>query len=494
MNISLEKSEDLQGTITLLLSPEDYKKEVNEELKRQARKASLPGFRPGKVPVSVVRRMVGLSVLIEKVNGIIGEELPKYISEQELNLLGDPLPKDQKSEDYFDVLCNKELEFSFDVGFAPEFELNLDIPELPSQYQIEIDDEYIEKELEKLKDRFGESSNPEEIAKGDTIFGRLTEVDEDGENTEVGFEKMISLGPMRIKKEEIFEPFFGKKLDDTLDLDIFSLADTAEEIAQLLFMEVGEVEDLREKKFSFTIKRITRVTMAEMNPTFFNKVLQIPEGDEQWVEDEQEFLKQFREILEEDFGDSPKFRFQRDLRDKILEINPLELPDPFLKRWLKAVNEKMSDEDIEQQYEGFSKNTQWSLIKEKLAKEHEDLKVETEELEASILDSLKQNMPYMDATQEAQFMEHAIQNREIVNNHFTRLSEDKVFEFLSKEMTPDLEVITATDFINMLEAEAEEAKKKREAEEQAAAEAAEQATVETEEEVQPEAETPSEAQ
>ena len=459
MNITQEKTDDLLAKITIHLSPEDYKPEVTDELKKQARKASLPGFRPGKVPVSVVRRMVGLGVLVKKVNEKLGKKLNDYIVEQELNILGDPLPIDKVSEDYFDVHCNKELEFAYEVGLAPDFEVNWEIDEVPVLYELEIDDAYLEKELDQYKDRFGKSSMPKEVAKGDIIFGRLTEVGEEAETEEVekagveeekgGFEKMIALNPARINNEAVFEPFIGRKLDEELELDIFSLAETVAEIANLLFMSEEEVEALRDKKTSFSIRRINRISMAEMNPEFFNKVFDIAEGSEDWIESEEDFITKLKESMAKNLAIEANHRFRANFREKLMEANQLQLPDTFLKRWLKATNEKMSEEEIEKQYGGFTKNTKWSLITNKIAKDESSLKLEKEEIEDSLLESIRQHMPGIEKEQEEQYLKHAFDNEEIINSHVNRLFEDKLFTYIEEKVQPSRESISVTDFLDL---------------------------------------------
>jgi len=189
LNITLEEKENLTADIVLHLASEDYKDQVVSELKKLAKKASLPGFRPGKVPVQVVRKMYGTSVVIEEINKLVSQSLQNYIEENELDILGDPIPQGQKSEEDFDPEGNKDMEFVFEVGLAPSFEVDLNLPELPPYYEVEIDDKFLEKELNIYREHFGETSNPEEYKKGDIVFGKVFEVDENGEAIEATWAK-----------------------------------------------------------------------------------------------------------------------------------------------------------------------------------------------------------------------------------------------------------------------------------------------------------------
>jgi len=195
LNITHTEIQPLTSEITLHLAPEDYKEQVMKTLKEHAKKANLPGFRPGKVPMGMIKKMVGKSVLIEELNQIIQKELFDYIEKEKLDILGNPIPKDTKSEDYFDLGLNKELEFTFEVGLAPEIELQWDKLEAIEDYEIEIDEEYLEKELENQRERHAEVTNPEEVQEGDIIYGKLEEIDDQEQLVEEGYERMIVLIP-----------------------------------------------------------------------------------------------------------------------------------------------------------------------------------------------------------------------------------------------------------------------------------------------------------
>ncbi|MCB0843035.1 MAG: trigger factor family protein, partial [Bacteroidetes bacterium] len=225
MNITQVSTGDLTASITILLESADYKGKVNEELKKHAKKASMPGFRPGKVPVGVVKRMVGKSVVIEEVTRSVSDLLSDYIKDNEIKILGDPLPRDRKTEDDFDINCDKDMEFLFDIGLAPEFSLDYSLSAKPPIYEIEIDEAFLNEEIKNYQDRFAEVTNPESVAEGDVIYGRLYEVNEEGEEVEGGYSKMIGINPERVDNKDLFKSFYGKELEYTTDFELFQLGE-----------------------------------------------------------------------------------------------------------------------------------------------------------------------------------------------------------------------------------------------------------------------------
>ncbi|RMG24837.1 MAG: hypothetical protein D6730_11895 [Bacteroidetes bacterium] len=448
MNITREQTDTLQEDITIRLSPEDYKEQVNQELKKQARKASLPGFRPGKVPISVVRRMVGMSVLMEELNKTINKSLSDYLKEENLQILGDPLPKDQLPDDYFDVNCNKELEFTFEVGLAPEFEVKWpEAEETPPLYEIEIDEEFLDKQIESLRERMGENIQAEKVEKGDIIYGKLVEVDENGEALEEGFEKMVALNPARMKQPDALDVFLGQEVDATTELDLFSLGENAGEIADLLYMEAEEVEALRDKRLQFTIRRINRMKPAEMGPDFFNKVLENEEGSENWVETEEAFRQALREKIQEGLASEPTRRFSHELREKLLELNPIPLPTSFLKKWIKqSSKEEISDEKLEEEFDEYANQLRWSLILQKLEEQHPQLEVDELDLEESMREILRKSIPDMDEEMEKAYLAHSLQNEQMVRMQYDKIFEKQLSDFWLEKLQPEKQTISATEF------------------------------------------------
>ncbi len=464
MDIKQQSTEELIAEITIQLTPEDYKEPVLKTLREQAKKASLPGFRPGKVPLNMVKKMIGKSVMIEELNKILQQELFDYIDTQKLDILGNPIPKSQLDEDYFDLGLNKDMEFTYEVGLAPTFELNLDELGTFTQFDIEIDDEYITSEIDSQRDRHGEVKNPEIVEEGDIIYGKLFETDENGAEIEEGFEKMIVLNPTRINQPTAFEPFIGKELEYTTEWSPEVLSDTDEKIAELLFMELPEWLEIKDKKLSFTVKRINRVTKAELNEEFFNKVIpphmqKIEEGEEETSLTEEQFKEQFATLLKEEWDRELSADVNNKIREKLFEIHTFNLPDSFLKKLHQAEQkQEMSEEQLEHSYEGYARSMRWTLIVDKIRNENPEVDVSPDELKDAILNLYKQYNPNIPADQEDALIEGALQNPEIVNSQSSRLIEAKVYDFLKEQVSIEKETITVTEFMKKQEEEHQEEK------------------------------------
>ena len=500
MNISLEKTSDLTANVNVHIESADYKKQVKNELKKYAKDLKIPGFRPGKVPIGMVRKMAGIGLVIDEVQKIVNEKLNQYFTEEELNILGDPIPTETKSEDDFDLYCETDMDFSFELGIAPEFELDFQFDGIPAKYEIEIDDAYLNDEIEKLQDRYAEVEQPETVEQGDIIFGKVFEVGEDGEAVEEGFEQTIPLNPERVENESLFESFIGKNVGDTLPFDLFSVGETDEDIAKLTFIEADDLEDLKDKSFHYEIKRLNRTTPAKLDENFFVKVAENfgweLEGEDDGIEevvaeevtteenegkgseeqasethtpswDETSFRERLREAHAEEIKDVESQRFHGDIYKALLdEYESLEFPADFLKKWLGAINEgKKTAEEIEEEFPDFKRSLTWSLITEKLQKANEELTVTPEEVTQSIQAFIRQyGGGALTQEQEQEYMMNLLQNKEIVNQHYSRLSTGKIFPYIEEQTDPPRMAISATEFFKMIDDERKEEEEKKEKE------------------------------
>ena len=469
MNITQVSTGDLTASITILLESADYKGKVNEELKKHAKKASMPGFRPGKVPVGVVKRMVGKSVVIEEVTRSVSDLLSDYIKDNEIKILGDPLPRDRKTEDDFDINCDKDMEFLFDIGLAPEFSLDYSLSAKPPIYEIEIDEAFLNEEIKNYQDRFAEVTNPESVAEGDVIYGRLYEVNEEGEEVEGGYSKMIGINPERVDNKDLFKSFYGKELEYTTDFELFQLGETSKKIADLLFVSEEEIENIKDKKFKFTVKRINRVEMRELGDELYEKVSGSL-GWEEEIKDEETFKNKLSEHLKEDMKESSNWYFRNEAQKLMLEKHEMTFPDEFLKRWLleselnRNNNEKNQalprpeeeiKEQIEKEFPEFLKSLKWSLIVEKINKDNSETTVEPEELREGIKSYMSERYGKMEGQtitdqQLEEFLNYTLQNEELVRMHYKRMADEKLFDYLTKQIEGEAKTISATDFTELI--------------------------------------------
>ncbi len=464
MEITQVKTSDLTAELHVQLKPEDYKEKVNEELKRQSKQVSIPGFRSGKVPLNLVRKMLGVSVVMDQVNKMVSHDLIHYIQDQELNILGEPLAMEMKSEEDFDLYCEKEMAFTFEVGLAPAIEMDWDKINVPPRYAIKVDDAFLDKEIDNYIDRFGEVTNPEEAEEGDILYGRVFEVNDEGEAVENGFDRMVAFNPDRIDNKKFLKPFLGLKIEDKKDVDLFSMAKKPKEVAEILFMEEEEIKELNGKKLQFELKKINRVTKAEMSQAFFEKVGNAYgwENPDQ-VNDEETFRKILSEKMEEELKESASHQFRNDLQKAIMDKQKFSLPDEFLKKWL-IKSKEYTEEKLEDEFDGVLESVRWSLVIEKL-KDEVDVNIEEEEVKAAVRASMQRMLLHsgMDASPEMleQYMDYAMSNQEMVDQEYQKLLNERIYEGLEAKLEPEDKEIKATKFVEMIEREREKEQKNR---------------------------------
>ena len=484
LEIQYNTLSDLMAEINIKLSPEDYKDPVLQSIKKQGKNAQLPGFRPGKIPVSMLKKMVGKPVMIEEINRLLQESLNEYVEKESLDLLGSPLPTDSKTEDYFDLGLDKELDFSFEIGLSPNFELKLEDLPAVEEYEIEIDDKYLEQELDRSRERYSEVENPESVEKGDIIFGQIAERDADGNEIEEGFNKMIVLNPTRIDNPEKLEIFEGKEIGFITPFSTDWYAEEAEKVAELMFMSPEEVEELKGKELQFELKRINRTTPAELNDEFYRKVLgpmypqpeveeaNVEEPDDEATEeektdtpetenvenqeeapqkseiDEATFRNKFAELLKTDWERELVGELNSRIREKVLEIHSLELPEAYLKNLYKAEQkEEPTEEQIETAYPNYERSMKWTLIVDKMFKEDESIKVTEEEINQGIAEMYLSYYPNIGMEELQAVVENSKQNPDILQQVSVRKMEEKIFTFLRDKWPLTPTSITVSDFL-----------------------------------------------
>ncbi|MDX2246311.1 MAG: trigger factor family protein [Bacteroidia bacterium] len=458
MNITLEKTGDLTSEIKIHLLSDDYKTKVEEELKRQARKAVVPGFRPGKVPLGMVRKMVGKAVVIDEVTKAFSKSLSDYIEEQKLNILGEPLVKDELQEEDIDLNCEKEVELTFEVGFAPDFELNTNLENRVKKYDIQVDDVMINSEIESLQDRYADVSNPEVVAPKDVIYGKLFETDENGDALSEGFEKMVALNPERVENQEIFPPFIDKKIGDILPLDIFSLATEEAKVREILFVDADQLEALKDKPLRFEVKRINRLTKAALDEAFFQKVAKANNWeDAESYTDEASFRAKLTAQIKEEMEESSTWYLQNQMRKALTEVNTLSFPEEFLKKWLLKSNKESKEEDIEKDLPEMLKSLNWTLIVNKVNELYPETKTEMEEVKEDIKVYMKERYAHMEELNDEKRLDdlvnYTLQNEELLRMHVKRISDKKLFDKLNEIITLESETISATDFSELMKQE-----------------------------------------
>lgn len=365
MNVTRENIDTLNATVRIDIAKADYEEKVDKKLREYRRTASIRGFRPGHVPIQLIRKMYGTTVLVDEINNIVSESLSDYIKNESLDILGDPLPKHEGHS--FDPENSEEFSFTFELGLAPEFEVNLTKKQKLTRYLIEPDTKMVADYVDNYARRYGQFITAEKSEEKDMLKGTVASADGTVMNEEA------SLSVEMVKDEEIKKEFLGKSAGDTVTFDIRKAFPNDYEIAGLLKKQKDEVKDLG-GDYTITVREVSRFTPAENDQELWNRVY-----GEGTVNSAAEFEAKVTDEIKEYFNRETEYKLRTDARDLVLEKTPFELPDDFLKRWLLKVNEKTTAEDIEKDFDHFRDDLRWQLIKNRVAKNNE-LKITEEEI------------------------------------------------------------------------------------------------------------------
>jgi len=448
MNISKENTGDLTAIITIELTKEDYEDKVNKSLKEQQKKANMPGFRPGKVPFGMIKKIYGRAVLADEINNQLGENLTKYITDNEFSVLGNPLPSEEK-ETNVDFEHDTDFVFHFDIGLTPEFDIELSDNIEVDYYEIDIDKEMEDKYIKDLRQRFGTHEHPETIEDKDVVKGEMIELDDNGEEKEDGIKHSASIATDLIKNEEDKAKFVGAGNDDTIVFNPMKATENATETSLMLGISKEEAEKI-ESEFKFVVDEITRHKPADLNEEFFKKVF----GEE--VDSEEKFNEKLKEVIGNSFTPDTDRFFMNMAIEKLIDQAELQLPDSFLKRLLKEGEgeQKVTDEQIETQYENYAKSVKWQLIEGKIIKDN-DIKVEENEIRDVVRNYFTSQMMYDENDQEAVermegLIDTVLQNKEESTKIHNQLFDTKVNDLFKSTLKLNKKQVSYNEFSKLV--------------------------------------------
>ncbi len=370
MNITKQDVDVLNAVVTIEVGPADYEKQVEEAIKKVQRQASMPGFRPGKVPTGMIKKMHGKNILVDELNKMLNENIHKYITENKIEILGNPLPKADEKVDWDNA---KDFTFKYDLGLAPNFDVEISDKTTFDYLVVKIDDELINKYIKDVRRNYGTPTNPEVTTEKDVVFVDINELDETGAIKAGGIFKSTSLGIERLKNDIARQKLIGAKKEDKITINCKELYENAVDMGLGLGID-KEAAEILNCILQLTVKNIARMEDAELNEALFTKLY----GDG-IIKTEEEFRNKIKEELGLMFiQDSDRKFFEQVEKTLIDKINP-QLPEEFLKRWLMAVNDKpVTLDQIEKEFESWSRMMKWKLIENKIIKNN-DLKVSNEE-------------------------------------------------------------------------------------------------------------------
>lgn len=447
MNITKETIDELNARVTIKLAPADYQPLVEKTLKEHARKAKMPGFRTGKVPVGVVKKMYGPSVLVDEVNKMLGNKLYEFIGNEKIDILGNPLPS-ESVEPKADWENPAEMEFTYDLGLAPKIDLELGKNFKFEQYVIEATDKDIENSLENISKRSGQMVEHDTIADNDLVRVQWVELNEDGTIKEGGVLNVSSISLDNLT-EDVKKPLIGAKLGDVIKVNFRDFSSNETDMAAMLAVSKADLETVNDL-FKITIEKIQRLTPAELNEELFKKMY--PDGS---VTNLDELKAKIKQDYADYFVKESDRKLKNDMVLSLLKNTKIELPDEFLKRWLLTIGEKKATkEEVDQEYPNYRDGLKWQLIENKIIREN-DIKVSHDELKEGVRDQLRQQFAYYGMQQaDDEMMEDMVQKfmqrQEEVKKINDQLYDQKVMEFFKEKATLSESKTTSEKFYEML--------------------------------------------
>ena len=455
MNVSLTNTDSVNAILQISVAKADYQEKVESALKTFRKKANVPGFRPGTVPVGMVKKMYGKSILAEEINKIVSESLYNHIQENKLNVLGEPLPNEEKQQP-IDFSTEGDYDFYFDIALAPEIKLNLTKKDKISYYAIDANEELVEKQIESYKANYGKYEKIEEGAKEtDLIRGVIAEL-EDGKVKEGGINVEAGIVmPSYMKDTEEQAKFIGSKAADVIVFNPGKAYEGNEtEIASLLHIDKNAVESIA-PEFQFTVSEVTRYQEAGIDQDLFDKVFGAGT-----VKDADEFKAKVKETIANQFAPDSDYKFLLDAKELLeKKTGDLQFPDAFLKRWLLATGEERTAESLENDYPKIIADLKFHLIKEQIAKDS-DIKIENDDMKTIALQATRaqfaqygmMNLP--DEMLE-NYANDMLKNKDNARNLLDRAMENKIIEVLKSKLGVEEKTISLDEFRKFFEKEEE---------------------------------------
>jgi trigger factor len=363
LDITLNKKDNTNASIKIILNEADYQPNVEQKIKEYRKNANIKGFRPGKVPASYIKKLYGKSVLVEEINSLLSKSLTDYIKENNLKILGEPLPN-QEDAAKIDWDNQKDFEFEYTLGLVEEFEIPLNDKFKVEKHTIEVTDKVMKETMDNLTKQHGDTESVEESKAEDTLEGKLSTADGEVQ------EKVVL--PIEDAEKKAQKQFVGAKKGDEIKFDIEKTFKSAEAKSRLLGQNETDA-DAASGEYILTVSDIKRTKPAEINQELFDKVF-----GKDAVKTREEFDKKIKETIAENYDRETENLLNRDLVDKLVEKTKFDLPDEFLKNWLLLSNEgKITQEQIDKEYDLYTKDLRWNLIKNKIAEANQDdIKVE----------------------------------------------------------------------------------------------------------------------
>jgi len=375
MNITKEQIDELNAVVKVAITKDDYQDKVESILKDYRKQANIPGFRKGQVPMGLIKKQYGKAVLVDEVNKLIQENLNKYLTEEKLDVLGNPLPKQQESFDW----DKDDFNFEFELGLAPSFDVALQTKKAITSYKIVADDKMVNEQIERIAKQYGKLVSKEEAGKKDEVTGTFS-------NEEEAIENKSTLELDKLKAKKAIDNLVGKKVGDVITLKTKGLLKEEHLLASTLGIDTEKAKDL-DTEVSFTIEEINEREPAKLDQELFDKLF----GKDN-VSSEKELKEKIKEDSEKQFEQQADQKLLNDVTEYFIENTKFELPTNFLTKWIQSTGENpLTEEQAAEEFEKSEKGLRYQLIEGKIIKDN-DIQIQMEELKEFAKGFIKSQM------------------------------------------------------------------------------------------------------
>lgn len=452
MTVTTEKVNSLLSKVRVNLKKEDYEPNIKKQIKTLAKQVQIKGFRPGMVPVDMVKKMYGNSVLVEELNKVLNDEVYKFINDNSLEIIASPIPAAEQKLD-IDINSLKDIDFTYEVGHAPDISLAfIETSPAFSKYKIKADDKMLDEEVDRIRKRFATYEYPETVGDNDVLTFTVEEVNADGTKKEGGQNTVTTL-MVDLLKEDAKSKILPLKKQESFEYNVFELMDRDREAIAKNVLNMNDLAMLNEvgDKFKLTLNNITRSVPAVINEEFFVKVY-----GESGPKTEEEMRANIKNDLEAYFDGQTDSYLVNDIYKAIMESVDFPLPDEFLKRWIEITNEKpISKEEIENDYPNFAKSLRWSLIQRKIVKE-QNVEVTDEEVKQRVRANMIQQLygyglKNIGEEWVEQFVEKQMADKKVISQTREQLLEDKVLGYIKDKVKLSDKEVTLDEFKTLIE-------------------------------------------
>ncbi|HLA55679.1 MAG TPA: trigger factor [Flavobacterium sp.] len=435
MNITRKNIDDVNAVVTVKVAKDDYAAKVDTILANYRKNATIPGFRKGAVPMSLIQKQYGKAILLEEVNKILQENLNKYLQEEKMDLLGNPLPKmtedfDWDAEDYA---------FEFELGLTPKFDIDLSAKNNLTRYTITADDKMLNDQIRRIRKQYGKLVSQNIVDEDSDITGTFT-------NEEKGIHNRTTIALDIFKDKKTAKSFIGKKAGDVVTLNTKGLFDDDHQLMDYLKVGHDDVHGLA-VDVDFTIDEITTSELAELNQEFFDKLF--GEGN---VTSEKELKARIKEDAEKQFATQSDQKFLNDVTDFLLKNTKFDLPAPFLKRWIQSAGETaLTPEEAEAEYARSENGLRYQLIEGKVMSEN-NLQITFEDLKAFTSEVIKKQMAQFGQLNPSEadvdgIVARVLSNQEEVKRLSEQVMSEKMLNLFKEKVAAKTKTVSYEDFV-----------------------------------------------